>query len=691
MAENGFRYVLRYKIDPQWQAEDRIEELVRFCRASRIREVMLLSCAEELFPGHPTAEELDRYVDLGRRLKARLGEIGAELSLNPWSTTAHNGRGRRLRAGQDFTLMVGETGATAEITACPRDEAFAAYLCESFARLAGGIEPIAIWVEDDFRLHNHGDELGYGGCFCELCLGRFAALAGEESVTREQVLSAVLREGDPHPWRQVWMRLCGETMTELAGRLAAAVREASPQTRLGLMCSNPAAHSVEGRDWDGFIEALGTEPAFLMRPCLSPYTETRPLESPPSAARETLSCVAGPREVYPELESSPRCGPYSKSRAFASLQCFAAAAYGSDGITINHYDMLGCGISLDPRFGEALAASRPRLDALVALGLDDRRAMGPAVFFDPHVAARLRLDPQDGPRDSLLSLRDRGAELFSTTLSILGVAHGFARPAEAAGRPVVCGGHSVETLDDEQVRRMLAGPVLLDAVAVQCLLRRGYGELLGLKGARRRPLAEAAYSYERIDGGRAADYGIDAPRMSAQRCSPWSLELLPAAGCEARTQVCGPDHRSLWPGLTLFENALGGRVSCLCWPVDDQRQFFMGYFNAFRRILMQSLLVELAPDAPQAFVEESPLHAYFLEDAAGRAVLFAHNTALDSASRVVFRISGRPLDVEALEALDGDGTWRALRPQAEDAPGGQRLIVSESLAPLDCLVLREVG
>ncbi len=49
-----FKYILRFKIDPSFHAEDRMQELLEFCRSARIGEVMLFLAAEELSAGHIT-------------------------------------------------------------------------------------------------------------------------------------------------------------------------------------------------------------------------------------------------------------------------------------------------------------------------------------------------------------------------------------------------------------------------------------------------------------------------------------------------------------------------------------------------------------------------------------------------------------------------------------------------------------
>src|SRR5690606_39074781 len=116
----------------------------------------------------------------------------------------------------------------------------------------------------------------------------------------------------------------------------------------------PGAHSSEGRDWKRFQQAVGYEPAFLTRPNMAPYTQIFALQAVPSLTRLTIANLSGPLEIYPELENSPRCGPYSKSARYTLWQMFNCAAFGSHGVTINHFDMMGNGIALDPHFGRRL-------------------------------------------------------------------------------------------------------------------------------------------------------------------------------------------------------------------------------------------------------------------------------------------------------------------------------------------------
>ncbi|MBN1342554.1 MAG: hypothetical protein JXQ73_07730 [Phycisphaerae bacterium] len=677
---NSFRYVLRYKIDPAFHADERIDELVCYCRQSRTEEVMLFLTAEELSTGHPTAEELEPYILMAKRLKHRLADSGVALSLNPWTTTYHVSRGRRLKPGQDFTLMVGETGQVSPITACPLCQLWLSYICDSFARLVRELEPVAVWIEDDWRLHNHDAAMGWGGCFCPLHLARFADLVGRP-VMREAVLQAILAPGDPHPWRRAWLNLWRDSLLAPAVALRKAIADACPTTRIGLMSSDPDVHSIEGRDWHALQEALGGQPAFLIRPHLPPYTETPAISTPPTVTRHTLANLSGPVEVYPELENSPRSGPYSKSAAYSLFECFQSAAFGSSGITINHFDMMGNGTALDPRFGPAMGAAKDKLNALAALGIEDRRAEGVVVLFRPDVATyRHSTDPT-----SMQGLHECST-LWGRAFHTLGVAHAFSHEIRDHARPRAVGGQTLRALSDEQVTRLLSGPVLLDAVSVDVLVSRGFGGQIGVDRASWRSLREVGYAYESICQEDPDVYGLANPRMTAQRCSETLLAMKPAPDAEVRSWIHRYDHSPLFPGVVVVRNTWGGRVASMAYRFDGESTLFMAFFNAFRRRMIHDLLFELAPSTHLAVADEHPMAVYRSRTEKG-LLLAAFNLIQDTAPRLVLRLPRGQIRPRSLTLLTDQGQWQSVEVTVEARGTSERIILDRPIAPLEGVFL----
>jgi len=90
-----------------------------------------------------------------------------------------------------------------------------------------------VWIEDDFRYHNHAP-LTWGGDFSNPMLGRFAAKVGRD-VSREEVVATILRPGTPHPWRALWQETWQEAQLEAAAAIRDAVLAADADRLLGLM------------------------------------------------------------------------------------------------------------------------------------------------------------------------------------------------------------------------------------------------------------------------------------------------------------------------------------------------------------------------------------------------------------------------------------------------------------------------
>ncbi|MBE2205135.1 MAG: hypothetical protein IAE94_12440 [Chthoniobacterales bacterium] len=678
-SHRAFRYILRYSIDPGFEVEARMEELVTFCRDAKVEEVMLLICAEELSPGHPTPEEVEPWIDMARTLRQRLAAESLAMSLNPWSTIFHNQRGRHLRPGQNFRRMVGENGVQSTVTVCPLCEHWQTYLGDLFARYASEISPSALWIEDDWRLHNHDKALGWGGCFCDVHMREFSRRVGE-SVDRTQLLKALLSPGRPHPWRSVWMDLSAETLLAPLQKVAGKIRHAQPGVRLGLMSSAPDMHSIEGRPWALMQETLGFQPAFLTRPHLPPYTQTHALAITPAVTRQTLVNLEGPLEIYPELENSPRCGLYSKSTRYSRWEMLHCAAFGSHGITINHFDMMGNGIALDPTFGRMLADAKPMLDALASLEIEDREAEGVQILIAPDVARYIELDAAERSMMSLF----RSSITWSDVFYILGMAHGFQKDLSTVrpGQVTALCGFTADAFSDIDIHRLLGGSVLLDATSASILLRRGFGAWIGVQSGEWKSLEETGYSYEEIDEEETFPYGVARPRLCAQRCAARLLSMVPAGDTRVLSRIFTANHAPLWPGALLTENALGGRVVTLTYPVEPNAQFFMAFFNRFRREFLHRIVFELSAKATLAAIDTHPMHAYRYSTSKG-ILLAALNPLDDPAPGVTWKLPTGTSASRKWKHLTRAGNWQTIEPTLQSGPWCERLHFETGISALD--------
>ncbi|WP_042364175.1 hypothetical protein [Streptacidiphilus neutrinimicus] len=555
------RYHLRFQLHPGPHLHDRTTELVKFCGEAGVDEVVLLLGAEELYAGHPAGADEDLWFETAAAATRQLREAGLQVSLNPWVTAGHADRGRADRLG--FIPMVGADGAVATAQAsfaCPRWRAWITAHYARFATLGFRV----LWLEDDFRYHNHAP-LTWGGGFEQPMLDRLSALVGE-SVTREAAVAAVTAPGDPHPWRALLQQVWRTAQLEVAGQIAEAVATSSGgRSRLGLMSSELGVASVEGRDWPALFQALGVDGEVAHRPHFARYSDAPGREL--SFSLWTLEVQRALRPGWatsePELENWPHTA-WSKSDTQTWSELVAAQLAGSEAMFLNVHPMQSGHAQRFPDIAELLRRSRPALDWIAERQPEELRTFGVGLPVRPEAAAHVRT--RIGGDLAELAVDAGPAADFLLRYGV---------PVTAEPAPVrVLFGQLAWAFDDAELRELLSGGLLLDGVAADVLVRRGFADLIGLASVE----LVAREDHAAAPGPYALELGeADGAYLSVNN-QPALARLEPVAEAEAWTRILTPRQEAWGVGRFVFGNALGGRVAVLAatapelLPYDDDGQ-----------------------------------------------------------------------------------------------------------------------
>ncbi|MFC1418104.1 hypothetical protein [Streptacidiphilus cavernicola] len=590
------RYHLRFQIqpdpDPARVTADTMA-LAKACAEAGVAEVVLLTGAEESFAGHLAGAEEDAWFETVRLAGEILAAAGLEVSLNPWVTVGHADRGRRgalERLG--FAPMVAPDGeaATAQASfACPRWRAWMVAHYGRFAELGFRV----LWLEDDFRFHNH-TPLRWGG-FEPPMLARFAALAGR-TVERGELVAALTAPGPPHRWRALLQQVWREAQLEVATAVAAEVdRRSGGRSRLGLMSSGLDAASVEGRDWAALFDALAIGGRAVQRPHFAPYSDSPGRELSRQVWSLELQRGLRPESVdsEPEIENWPHTA-WSKSDTQTWSELAAAQLAGSDALLLNVHPMHGRRADRFPRVTGLLRRSRPALDWLAERYHREQATIGVGLPFRQDAAAHARLRESAGahPLEALAVDPGPAADLLLR----------YGVPVTAAPDAPVQAlfGQLAWAFTDDEVRRLLGGGLLLDGVAAEALTRRGFGPLLGLDRVelveREQRDPTGPYAEEHVlesgadlggDAGAGGDAGSggDSGAVLSVNMQPVLARLEPTPGTEVWTEVRTPDGRPWGPGRTAFRNRLGGRVMVLAATAMDQ----LPYDDCGQRLLHRAV------------------------------------------------------------------------------------------------------
>ncbi|MEG0712751.1 MAG: hypothetical protein RR448_11015 [Niameybacter sp.] len=545
--QEKFNYMLRKTLQI-WKWQETIDEVIDYCKKYNVDEVMWKIDAEDFTHGLPSIEFIKSYREPLNYAK-RLSKLnGIKFSINPWVTVGHDDRGIDLTSVHPKMLfLVDYTGVESTACACPLSEEWRRWLQEAYTFYAS-FNPNILWVEDDLRVFLHPPIRI--GCFCEHHLAEFEKIIGHK-ISREELVEKILEEGEPHPYRKLWLDLCGNIMIDVVSGLEDAVHEVNPTVRLGLMCSNPINHAIEGRKWDKLVHGLSGGLTPVARPSLGSYNEYLPVDliECMDIGRMTIACLPEGTMICPEVENVTFT-LFSKSVKYTRLQIGLCALLGAENVTLNLYDHVGTPIAQDPEYIYMLDEVKPYLNGILSLEENKVRELGVNILHDP-----------EGPYYTQMKENQEYKELNPDTL-------GFSIPLQACGIPVTFKDSSIKAITGqffrgkahEEIVDLLSQGLLLDITAAMTLQEMGYGDYLGIQANKVfsknfRPLAAESYHNVKFDGEKD-NY------ISILTLTPEELygEVTAFKETEVLSHVVGADREELLPFITAYENTLGGRV-----------------------------------------------------------------------------------------------------------------------------------
>ena len=658
-------YALRRTLPP-WSFDETLPELLEYCKVNLIDEVIVKIDSEEFTHALPTVEWLDDYMPHLKKIKSELSAIDVVFSINPWVTLVHCDRGRSLGGTYpEIDLMVGHDGTQPKACCCPLSEGWRNATRELWHRYAS-LEPAVLWVEDDIRLHNHAP--AEFTCFCPLHMREFSRKVGKD-VAREELVSALLAPGDPHPYRRAWLDINRDIMIEVAGFIEKTVHEISPNTKLGLMSSLPTMHALEGRDWEAFTKALAGDQPLVARPCMCCYQEHSPRDLYDSEyyVRSTLSCLDPGTTILTEVENLTFYN-YSKSARFTFLQNALSVILGADGVTLNLYDHMGTPISENPGFGEMLSETKSYMNGLKKRCFGGKSA-GIQILHAAEGSYHVRM--KDNARYQDLS---PGGDTWRYILEPLGFPITFEDSSVVALSEQVIRG-----FDEARVKKILSGGVLLDLGALESLIDMGFGDLIGVSIGRKfhkndEPLSAEEY-FNSDFGGRERRYMT----MTMRNENLELAELTPGPDTAVVSRLVDPDTNPKYPFVTLYKNALGGRAAV--YPLRISDAVGAPFLNPARKDQLEHIVRWLSKEETPLVVSGGAYPLPFCTDQEGYSVVGVINLSLDDWPDIIFDLHTGGRTIKRIERIDYDGFWRKETDCKVDTDGNRVRIKPRSTPP----------
>ena len=469
----------------------------------------------------------------------------------------------------DFTRITRSDGSGSPFANCPLDPAFRRRFSEDVALFASIAKPAFIFFEDDYAINAASDGKG---CFCEHHLKAFAERE-QRDFTREE-LSALLDENTPEAeaLNRRWRALMRDSLVGLSQEVRRAVDRETPEIPIGYM--QPGCCDVDGDVTEAVSRALAG-------PAHTPFSRLYGVtycgfnsKSLADILFHAIYCRQHLPEdfiCYHESDTFPHTRFYSSAAQMIALMS-VIYSHGFDGSTFQTQQLLD-----DPNeekvYGKAFAKERRRLNVLSQTSKQCVQH-GVTIPFDPFYN---RYHGYFNP-------------LWLHSVSVFGIPF-TTLPGNVAFWDAV----TARTSSREAVLSALSGGLFLDGSAAKALIKRGFGEYLGVTIGDE----DTADPPLRFDLGARevirepfAEYSKGKNMPSAHMFSSGNGKLyrmtVTDPRCEVISDLCTFRREAVCPAMTRFVNRLGGHIVVYGTTLENNSS--QSLFNYRRQRLFQKLL-----------------------------------------------------------------------------------------------------
>ena len=602
-----FLHCLRAQIYPDEYAFERIRSIKDFCVSFGFQNVILIFNGEEHNVGHIKDEELAPWIKVMKETKEEFAKANISVSLNPWMEMGHLDRGRTLQEGQNFVTMVDRFGKKSDLVACPLSKEWKEYYLHQLDYYVREIKPDVLWIEDDFRFHNH-PPLDWGGCFCSLHMDEFKKRLGKEE-TREEFVNNISKR-EPSKERKTWLDTSWDIIDSLAKEIGKTVAKASSITHVGLMSSTPWHHAMEARDWAKLHEDLSSDGIKIDRIHLPAYREIGSKNYYFDFNRVSMvnrSFIGDDCLVYPELENSS-FSLFVKDRKFVGFQLESALPLGLSGMTYNIFAHVGNGAQEEFGYGEVIKELTPYLNRVKQLDLLPSQMKGlifpldEKTVYNSHEEGFLNLVPKD----------------FDVVgyFSSMGFSYRVSKEKRFQNEVIILSEQNVWNFsNDELISLFQENFVFVDGVAASILEERGLLYLIHAKKVSFHGECHDYDTFEMYEGKETID-GMHHYKATSQRRNGNYYSIEYEKDVDIVSGLYDPRMKRTGDGVALGKNFM-------VYPYSIEGTDNTSFFMPMRRFILEKHLLSKIKK-PFAKTREDGIYAYLYEQE-NRFVLFMTN------------------------------------------------------------------
>lgn len=585
---------------------------------------------------YPSKEDFRLLAFSFREIKEALAPMG--ISCGWWIATT-------VKAGvrEDFDMLVRSDGSVHPFMICPLGENYRRAFCEGLSTFMEIGEPDFIFTEDDFQIDT--------GCFCDNHLQQFSHCAGRY-YSRQELWDALNHPEANLPLIKMWRSFSKSTLVGLAKVLREELDKKYPHIPMGYM--QTGATDYEGDSTNELVRTLaGSQNIPMTRLFGCFYCGGDPGEWPAILFHPLYSRQHLEKDIkfLHETDTFPHSRYFSSGKDVKTMLA-TVFSWGFDGSIFHctnsdHYPGDDSEVNPPSCFAAAFCDEKNRFEE-IAEKTENCEILGVEIPYDP-LFHTVSLEEGEFTPYWVKPISQFGISYTSKEADIAFMDERFAKYA-----------------DEETLMKYLSKGLFLDGDAAKALCERGYSGLLGVT------VGEDIFAQDLFlfDLGAAEILTPEFEVFKTVGRMPCANMWCPAGqgilrkiniidkNAHVVTEVRSFQNELVAPGMTYFENSLGGTIVVMGMTLKGNHS--QSLFNGQRQKIVTGLISDISDK--YVYVENEAKISVIAnvpkKEEDYNYLITLINLGFDNAENVKIHIPEKMEDVENIYILDKDGKWK---------------------------------
>lgn len=618
-----------------------LEQMIKMRNEYGLRRFLITAPGNEVhFTGYPKPETFEEIGNLILEIKNEL--INQDIEIGWWCAPA-----LRLGKGSVFQHIVDLNGRVSETTPCPFDPDFQESFSNDIATVVRIARPGIVQFEDDYLLSadpNQGIEFG---CFCPRHLEAFAKIQNKY-YSREELFDIFQTvTEDSIRLRKDWAELSKNSLVEFPKMVRKKIDAIAPETRVSF--TTTMRMDIDGDCVEAVAQAFAGSTKPLLRLWTTYYSNPDALYIP-----ETTFQTLHKRQHLPdhfecicEGDTYPHTTFFMSANKLKSLIA-TTLSYGLDDVLLYCTQYLDNPIE-DKAYVEMYKENKKWFDTLKK-ETRNCNVVGcePIYRPDAHTVVPYVHNWTESPWNDWVKVFGK-----------FGIPH-----TSKEGDIKAVSGNIAKVFNDEELKELFKGALLLDGAAANILYERGWGKYLGVVI---KPRTVMNFCFEGVTDVNNLN-NIEGDLMYNWAYSPagqegsaiYELEVIDSK-VEILTNFLNEKEEPVIPGFVRYENELGGRVAIIAYDL-KRNLTSSSIFNYKKKEILRQSLEWLSQKQLPIFIKNNPNVFCILNKSLTEKYAIATITSLvaDSYDSLSIDIDSE-LKNARIEILEQSGKWSAAK------------------------------